>query len=294
MANQALVDKQWVTKGIDTYATEAILGTLAHYGAPLDEAAFRAAARAHYPLDLAQQWHRGWKGKGQFAQFPAAAAEELWRRLCPGLIAPTDVALALVHLLESAGVLLDNKPDGLIDARVRVVEAYLPKLPAGDELRRFLAEVFFALGPELSDELDSLSAELARASHDELAARVAAIEETIIPVRAGLTRAGILRAKGDREGALGLVRAALAAPQVDRFRLFAVASELLALEAFDELAPVLVRLADAAREAADREFGADVVSLLEEAVREDPTPAARHELRGATQRLGDWLLHEPR
>ena len=36
------VGKDWQNKGIDTFSTEAILGTLAHYGVTIDEASFRA------------------------------------------------------------------------------------------------------------------------------------------------------------------------------------------------------------------------------------------------------------
>ncbi len=286
----AKVDKQWATKGIDTYSTDAIVGTLAHYGVLLDEPGFVLLAKSHYPLDLAQAWHRSWKGTGQFAHFPAAAAEELWRRWCPGQIAPTDVALALVNLIRSAGSLLDNTPDGFLDARLRVVEAYLPSLPDGEAQTRFLAEVFFALGPDLSDELESLATELARAKHDALADRLAAIEEALVPVRAGLARVAVLAARGQREEALGQLKAFANPLPEDRYRRFAIVSELKRLEAFDDVAPLLVRVLEAAQAADDRALGADLVDVLAVLAEEDPGSRNRPELKHVARELEAWLL----
>ena len=38
------VDKKWQEKGLESYSTEAILGTLQHYGVTTDEAAFKKVA----------------------------------------------------------------------------------------------------------------------------------------------------------------------------------------------------------------------------------------------------------
>ena len=63
----ARVDKQWKDKGLTTYSTESILGTLGHYGLTIDEASFKASATSRFPLDLAMDWKPKWKGTGQFA-----------------------------------------------------------------------------------------------------------------------------------------------------------------------------------------------------------------------------------
>jgi len=43
------VDKQWQSKGLASYPTGAILGTLAHYGIGIDEAAFTQDASKRFP-----------------------------------------------------------------------------------------------------------------------------------------------------------------------------------------------------------------------------------------------------
>jgi len=73
----ARVDKQWQQKGLKVYGTDAILGTLQHYGVKVDEADFKALAETHFPLAMAQQWLAGWKGTGPLGQFPFLAAQEL-------------------------------------------------------------------------------------------------------------------------------------------------------------------------------------------------------------------------
>ena len=55
MANDR-VDKGWTKKGLDSYSTEAILGTLAHYGVATDESGFRALAEGQFPLQIARSW----------------------------------------------------------------------------------------------------------------------------------------------------------------------------------------------------------------------------------------------
>src|SRR5579871_6245201 len=72
----ARVDKAWIAKGLQDYPTEAILGTLKHYGAETDEATFKKLAQDKFPIGIAEEWHKSWKGTGQFSKFPAAAAEE--------------------------------------------------------------------------------------------------------------------------------------------------------------------------------------------------------------------------
>ena len=68
------VDKQWKERGLEQYSTQAIIGSLNHYGVTVDEAGFRQLAAERYPLEIAGTWRGTWKGKGQFLQLPYVAA----------------------------------------------------------------------------------------------------------------------------------------------------------------------------------------------------------------------------
>src|SRR4051812_11126626 len=93
------IDKQWQEKGLKSYSTAAILGTLTHYGVSVDSKSFRAQAELFYPLTIAQSWLQLWKGTGKFAKLPAPAIEELWRRLADDLLQPLDVIDALTQVM---------------------------------------------------------------------------------------------------------------------------------------------------------------------------------------------------
>ncbi len=202
------VDKNWQQRELDQFSTDAILGTLAHYGVQTDEKAFVELAQRTYPIGIAHLWHEGWRGKGQFLKFPVAAAEELWHRLLPGEVAPADVALALINLLKTLdGVLGDKKDEGMLETRFKVVENYVAKVPAatGDSSRRdaFEVEVMFAMGDEWAQALDSMGAALAAHTKRTEAERLTSIEESLFPVRAGTARALMRAAAGEVAEAKG-------------------------------------------------------------------------------------------
>ncbi len=194
------VDKNWQVKELDQYSTEAILGTLAHYGVQTDEKSFIELAKVEYPMGIAHQWHEGWKGKGQFLRFPVAAAEQVWHRLLPGEVAPVDVALALMNLMKEMDRVLGEKPDdGTRETRFKVVEAYLAKLPAPSERRdAFEVEVMYAIGDDWAEVLDSMGAALANKGKRTEAERLTVIEETLFPVRAGTARALMRASAGEK------------------------------------------------------------------------------------------------
>src|SRR4051812_7684016 len=103
------VDKNWQTGGLKGYSTEAILGTLSHYGAKVDEAGYRKLAADSYPMAIATQWHEGWKGTGQFARFPFAAAEELWSRWEKERLLPSALAEKLGALIVALSQLHEGR-----------------------------------------------------------------------------------------------------------------------------------------------------------------------------------------
>lgn len=278
----ARVDKQWVEKGLDTYATEAILGTLAHYGVTVDEAGYRALAEAHFPLAIAHHWHEaGWKGTGQFSRFPAAAAEELWRRLCKGQIAPTDVALAIINLLTALNDALEQKPDdGTWDTRFKVVENYLPSMPPPGERRdAFVDELVAALGDDWMEVFDAMGHALAKKGQLPFAQRFAHIEEGLFPVREGVAVALVKAAAGEEAAALADLRAIAADGAKHGLTRLSAVDALLTFDRFEEGVELLLALLDTAEAARDLELGASVIDLLSAVAEDHEDLAAARQVR---------------
>ena len=267
--SQERVDKKWIERGIDQYSTAAIFGTLSHYGVSLTEAAFLELTKEHFPLAIAQLWHEHWKGTGQFSRFPAAAAEQLWSRLKPGEIAPTDLALGLISLLGTLSSALDDKTDdGTWETRFKVVEAYLPKIPGPEEKRqRFLAETLAAIGEEWADVFDGMAEALMKKGQGALAERMASIEELLFPEHVGVTRALLAVAKGDT--AAGFAQLSAIANDTARtpFARLGAASSLLDHEQVDAALGPLNELLDLAEKDRDADLASQAVEQLDRVVK---------------------------
>lgn len=284
------VDKSWHSKGIDTYSVPAILGTLAHYGVAVTEEQFLELAKEDFPLTIATAWHERWKGTGQFSRFPAAAAEELWRRLKPGVIAPTDVALAIVNLLNALNTALDKKPDdGTWDTRFKVVEAYLPSIPTEPERRElFMSELVAALS-EYVEVFDGMAEALARQDQQSLADRFVAFEEALIPERKGVSSALVQAARGQVADAMkALVTIAGDASRDSASRLAAI-DGLFLHDQLDDARKFTLELVDLAEKDKDVDLASDVVERLSELLRRDPKRADRDDLRRRVEQLARTL-----
>jgi hypothetical protein len=284
------VDKSWHSKGIDTYSVPAILGTLAHYGVAVTEEQFLELAKEDFPLTIATTWHERWKGTGQFSRFPAAAAEELWRRLKPGVIAPTDVALAIVNLLNALDAALDKKADdGTWDTRFKVVEAYLPSIPSEPERRElFMSELVAALS-DYVEVFDGMAEALARRDQQALADRFTAFEEALIPERKGVSAALVQAARGQVSEAMkALVGIAGDASRDAASRLAAI-DGLFLHEQLDDARKFTLELVDLAEKEKDVDLASDVVERLSELLRRDPKRADRDDLRRRVEQLARTL-----
>jgi len=197
MADQR-VDKSWQTKGLDAYSTEAVLGTLNHYGAKVDEAAFRALAAEHYPMQIARRWLDAWAGKGQFSHFPASAAGLLWSRLMPEVLAPQAFALAwtqVLHRLATAPE--DPELVGLFEAAEKVAT----QLPVpGPRRDAFLSEGLALVGA-VNIDVGALVERLAEQKSAQLP-RLLALADAFFPELQGLLGARAKAGQGDRAGAI--------------------------------------------------------------------------------------------
>jgi hypothetical protein len=235
------VGKDWQSKGIDTFSTEAILGTLAHYGVQIDEASFREMAKEHFAVGIALQWGDSWKGKGQFVPFPLSAAEELWHRWLPEQLSPVEFSIAVAQLVSELNRAIDHQPDenGMRETRFKVVEGLLKRVPSEPgRFQSFVDDLFMALGEELVEEFDETSEVLAAENLDELAERFLKIEETLFPERVGVVRATMRAAKGEQTEAVAELRK-FAASEIPEQRLLAIHC-LARLEAFDDAAEMFL------------------------------------------------------
>jgi hypothetical protein len=284
------VDKGWNTRGIDCYSVPAILGTLAHYGVTVTEEGFMALTKEDFPLAIAQRWHETWKGTGQFSRFPAAAAEELWRRLNTAEIAPTDLTLALINLLTVLNAALEGKPDDRTwDTRFKVVDGLLGRVPPeGDRHEKFMAEMVAALGKWL-EVLDVMAESLARKNQPDLADRFVAIEERLFPVRSGTATALVKAAKGDVEGAVKDLLAIAGDSARDDFSRLSAIDALFDHDKFEEAKPFVMALVDAAEAKKDVDLASEVVERMTHLLKVDPKRKDKNELRARVEQLARVL-----
>ncbi|MBL8940626.1 MAG: hypothetical protein JNM69_39140 [Archangium sp.] len=280
------VDKGWQQRGIDTYSVEAIIGTLAHYGVKTDEAAFKTLAGEGFPLGIAMRWHADWKGTGQFSRFPAAAAEELWRRWMPGQIAPTDVALAVINLIKDLAAAIDGKPDeGTLETRFKVVEAYLPSLPTGAERRDlFIGEMIGAMS-EWMEPLDGMGEALTKKKLDAFADRFVLIEEALITQRAGISSAIVKAERGDRAGAVKTISDIANDPKRDVWNRLSAVDALFDFEENELAKKAALPLFDDAEKTKDLEFLSAIVERLAHLLELDPSMPEKKELRARIEKL---------
>lgn len=248
------IDKQWQEKGLKDYSTAAILGTLTHYGVSIDSRSFRAQAELFYPLTIAQSWLELWKGTGKFAKLPAPAVEELWRRLAADLLQPFDVLDALTQLMTALIALRKREATQPVAEKFEALDAVLKRLPEpGDRRDHFLAEVVMVLSGSI-ETLDLMAEGLAREGHLELANRFVAVEETLFPVRKGVSSALVLAAKGEREPAVMQLRAIAEDARRDEYARVSAIDALIHLKAAEHAIAPLASLGDKADAANDGEF----------------------------------------
>lgn len=284
------VDKAWYAKGIESYSVAAILGSLNHYGVTVTEESFLELAKEDFPLTIAMGWHDHWKGTGQFSRFPAAAAEELWRRLKGGELAPTDLSLAMVNLLTALNGALEHRPaDGTLDERFKAAESALPRLPpVGDRREKFMAEMVGAMG-DWQEVLDGMAEALARKRQPELADRFVALEEAFFPVRLGTATALVKAAKGDVYGALVELKLIAGDAKRDDFARLSAIDGLFQYDQIEDARAYTLGLVDRAEQERDVDLASEAVERLTRLLRIDPKRLDREELRSRVERLSRVL-----
>jgi hypothetical protein len=258
------VDKKWAEKGIEGYSTDAILGTLAHYGVSTDEAAFKKLAAEKYPMMIAAEWSPKWKGTGQFSNFLPTAVGALWTRWLPGDLTPEAVGVPLLGALRS----LVEKDDALATKAFDMLDKELPRLPAAERRAQFMRE----LEPWLDAarvSLEGLVDDLAQKGRLPWAQRLATVSDTLFPERRDVVKAVIDARTAD----VAAAKAALTGIARDAGR-----PDMVRLAAVDALVP--------------HGGGPDVfdvvVQVQEKAVRESST-AVLYALHATTHLIGPQL-----
>jgi hypothetical protein len=176
------VDKKWVDVGLTKYSTDAILGTLKHYGVSVDEAQFKKLAETSYPMTMATEWAKSWTGVGKFQAFPAAAAGALWERWLPSDLRPEEIGAPLVGVMQA----LAKNDAALVGKAFEELEKGLARLPSGARRESFMVEV--------QVWLDMMHLTFEGAVHElkdrpEHAKRLAAAGEALFPERKELMQA---------------------------------------------------------------------------------------------------------
>ena len=242
----ARVDKQWKDKGLTTYSTESILGTLGHYGLTIDEASFKASATSRFPLDLAMDWKPKWKGTGQFAPFPYAAANELFNRLLPDLPSPMKTAHVVLDLIANALKLVADREDAKLGEAFKNWDDMVPRLPPkGDSRDAFLRELVTFL-ESWAQTFNELPERLAKAGKKEDAMRFALVHEVLFTDRDGCMTALVRAQTGEREGAVADLKKWAEDTTRDVFARYAALDALFQLEEFETAKPLGIAVFDEA------------------------------------------------
>jgi hypothetical protein len=284
----ARVDKSWQSKGLGAYPLDALLGTLKHYGVETSATDFAQLASAKFPMAIAQAWREGWRGTGQFSSFPAAAADELWRRLAGDRLAPAQLAEVLGALMGALTQMAQGAPDAPVGKMLASFDALKPKVPleGGVVRREFVLEMAARLGEGL-ETFNHLTELLAKEGQVEDAQAFAAIEEFLFPERSGVATATVRVLAGDREPALAeLARLAADGARGGEGRLAAV-DALLSLDAYEPGEVASRALLDALEAAQDYHLAFDALQRLAFVLEKTSQHKQLEELEERAQRLAE-------
>jgi hypothetical protein len=260
------VEKGWQRQGLKDYSTEAILGTLGHYGVTVAEEDFRKLADKGFPVAIASQWMQKWKGTGPFKPFPFAAAQELWRRWLSDRLAPHELSERLAELMGSLIALLNGVKDAPVGPAFEKMNAVRQKIPLNDKgapQPLFIEEALSVFDERAVEQFDGLAETLADQGHGQTAEEFADLEEFLLPDRRGISKAIVRAAKGEKDGAIGdLVTIAEDTTRSPLSRLLSV-DGLIHLEAHAQAATTGRALLEAAEKGGDLHLALDLVPRLE-------------------------------
>lgn len=242
------LDKQWREKGLSSYTTGAILGTLAHYGVQVDELLFREAAQELSFIGIARGWVRGgWKAARQFEALPLYAAGELWRRWEKERLGSIVFADRLANVVEELAVLATGSREPRLEQALAAFNALSARLPADpSEKDAFMNEVHFCMweeivlgGRALLHRFEDLKRVLPEKGFLDASEAYAGVVELVVPSRAGVVRAELKIHRGlEEEGSRELVAIAGDSSRAASNRLQALEVLFSSLDAYSDVAEV--------------------------------------------------------
>jgi hypothetical protein len=257
----ARVDKQWKDKGLAAYSTEAILGTLGHYGVSVDEPGFKTLAADKFPLELAIDWKPKWKGTGQFAGYPYAAANELFGRLLPEKPAPMKTAHVVLDLIANALKLIAGKDDAKLDEAFKTWDGVVQTLPPRGERRDAFLQEFVTFLESWAQTFNELPERLVKAGKKDHALHFAAVHEVLFVDREGCMTAVVRAQLGEREAAVADLSRWAADEGRDVYARYSALDALFQIGDFNQVKQLGLQVFDAA--AKEDKWGlADTVAHL--------------------------------
>lgn len=269
----ARVDKSWKDKGLKSFSLEAILGTLTHYGVPLDEAGFKAAAAEKEPLDLAMDWNKTWKGTGQFVQFPFAAVNELFMRLFPDRVTPQKIAIALMEVMSHALGVSQGREDAKLEEAFSKMDPLVSQLPPkGDRRDSFLSELVTYIEP-VAKNFNNLPVALAQNGKKGEALRLAKLTEQLFEDREGTVTAVVRALTGEREGAIVDLAGWAADANRELYARYYALDSLYQLDAFAAIQQQGLAVFDAAAEAKKWQLADTIAHMLAHLTQKTETSA---------------------
>lgn len=246
------VDKGWTKQGLSKYSTEAIFGSLSHYGAAIDEARFKELAAEQFPLQIAEGMIPVWKGTGPWQRFPLVAVDELYGRLLPDKLAPGKLAIVLIELMHGLGRMMEGAQDAPVGQKFKEVADLKPRVPLkdGKPVEAFVNEVLWRLG-DWRKVLGRIVMDLAKSGNAEDAEEFLGLEEFLVPDWAGTTRALVRANKGEKAEAVADLRK-IAEDQGRRSEARAAAVDcILQLEMWDDAGAAALGILDEAEKKGD-------------------------------------------
>ncbi len=276
------VDKNWKSTGLTQYSTTAILGTLGHYGVPLDEAAARSLTAEQYPLELAATWKEKWQGKGQFLTYPFAAANELSARLNPERLTPMSAAHVLLSMV-AAGSQLVSGQGGDFARAYGDFESMVPKMPPPGDRRDIFSNELVGYLESIAEAFNALPENLATRGHRNEAMQFARVHEELFPDRKGIVTALVRAFSGEREEALAELTNKVSDANVDVYERYAALDALTQLQHWPAVKAHGPAVFDAAAAAEKWRLGDTIAHLLAHVAENETDDAAF--LREAELRL---------
>lgn len=262
----ARVDKSWKSKGLGEFSTEAILGTLNHYGITIDAPGFKALSTDKYPLEIAGSWRQQWKGTGPFQQFPFAAANELSARFFPDRLTPMQLAAVMIEATAEAARVVDGQASQL-DAKLVALEAKKPLLPGPGPRRDAFNGELVGFLDRFGEAFNAMPLALAKGGKKEQALRFAGVHELLFTEREGAVTAMVEAATGDRAAGVEKLKGRAGDAAGDLYGRYAALDSLYQLEADDACAATGLGIFDEAAKTEKWTLADTVAHLLANIVR---------------------------